>query len=244
MQIKTERLGTIELLFSSAQKMGLQPEWIIPDGLFVVSTPSGEHYVNYGRSSMNSHLGVSLTHNKYQTRKVLTRHGLPNIPYTNTASLVEAKAFLVRHGTIIAKPLRGSGSVDIHIIRHVRQLESLNIAGYILERYIPGKEMRYLVLGGEVIAVHESKYGESVSHDRDLQRISYEPADWDSTLVDLSIRIAGIVGLSFAAVDFMIDGQGQHHILEVNSSPGFKWFHSPSAGPPVDVASRFLQVLV
>jgi glutathione synthase/RimK-type ligase-like ATP-grasp enzyme len=244
MQISPRRPGTVELLFSSAQQMGLRPEWIVHDELFVVTTPTGEHYVNYGRSSMNSHVGVSVTRNKYQTRKVLARHGLPNIPYISTASLAEAKAFLVSHGTIIAKPLLGSGSVDIHIIRQVSQLENLKISGYILEQYIPGREMRYLVLGDEVIAVHESRYGESVSHDRELQRISYEPADWDPALIDLSVQISQIVGLSFAAVDFMIDGQGQHHILEVNSCPGFKWFHSPSEGPPVDVASRFLQVLV
>ena len=48
--------------------MGLQPAWVIEDGLFVVSTDDGEKYVNHSSSSLNSHLSTGIAKNKYLTR--------------------------------------------------------------------------------------------------------------------------------------------------------------------------------
>jgi glutathione synthase/RimK-type ligase-like ATP-grasp enzyme len=236
--------ATVELLFKGASDMGLKPEWITPHGLFVISTADREHYINHERSYLNSHTSVSLAKNKYFTRLLLDRHGLPNIPYLHTGSRAEAMEFLREYGVIIAKPVRGSGSVDIHIIRQAIQLTDLFVKDYILEQYLPGKELRYLVLENKVIAVHESRYGESVAADRKLERISYESVEWSPLLVDMSTKIAKIFGLSFAGVDFLVGTDGQPRILEVNSRPGFKWFHGPTAGPPVDVATLFLQSML
>lgn len=102
--------------------------------------------------------------------------------------------------------------------------------------------MRYLLLD-DVIAVHQSEYGISVAETRDLKRISYPEDTWDSKLATLSLRIAKVLGLQFAAVDYLIDLDQQIYILEVNSAPGLKWFHAPSTGPSVDVASLFLQAM-
>ena len=244
MSMPARRLATVELLFRSAQKKGLQPEWITPHGLFVITTPTGEHYINHERSDLNSHVGVSLAKNKYYTRLVLERNGLPNIPFLRTSSRTEAVNFLHKYGVIIAKPLRGSGSVGICIIRTAAQLIDAPIKDYILEQYLPGKELRYLLLEGKVIGVHESRYGESVAVDRKLERVSYEPATWDQELVDMSRKIADLLGLSFAAVDFLIDSDGKPRVLEVNSRPGFKWFHAPSEGPAIDVATMFLDAML
>jgi D-alanine-D-alanine ligase-like ATP-grasp enzyme len=104
--------------------------------------------------------------------------------------------------------------------------------------------MRYLILQGQVIAVHESKYGESVAYDRELERISYDVEHWDPVLMAQSLEIARVLGLSFGAVDYIIDTDGRHFILEVNSCPGFKWFHAPSEGPAIDVATMFLHATI
>jgi D-alanine-D-alanine ligase len=169
---------------------------------------------------------------------------LPNIPFSRVKTVGEAKEFLATHGTIIAKPLRGSGSKGIHVIRSAVQLDTLVVSEYILERYTPGREMRYLILQGQVIAVHESKYGESVAYDRELERISYDVEHWDPVLIAQSLEIARVLGLSFGAVDYIIDTDGRHFILEVNSCPGFKWFHAPSEGPAIDVATMFLHATI
>lgn len=235
------KLGTTELLFRAAKQLGIQPSWVTPGGMFAVSVNGTEKYISCARSSLNPHVAISLAKDKYLTRLILERHGMLNIPFARAQTLAEAELFLSIHGKIIAKPRRGYGSQDIHIITDTSEFEGLAIKTYILEKYIAGTEMRYLILKGSVIAVHQSEYGVSVAEDRALQRISFSPADWNQDLINTSLAIAGILGLKFAAIDFMIDADGTAYILEANSTPGLKWFHAPSSGPVVDVARLFLE---
>ncbi len=227
----------------SAQKMGLQPQWLVKNGLFTITTDNGEQYVSQAKSPVNSHIHAGLAKNKFHTRLILERHGLPNIPYARPRTPEEAAAFLASHGEVIAKPVRGQGSQDIHRISEAVQLDNLVVRKYLFEKYIAGIEMRYLVLNDRVIAVHRSDYGSSVAEDRFLERISFASAEWDHDLVAMTRQVSRALSLNFAAVDFMITATGQVYILEVNTSPGLKWFHAPTAGPSVDVASLFLRAM-
>ncbi len=238
------KLSTAELLFRSAHQMGLQPTWIVPNGLFAIVHNNVERYINSGRSPLNTHTSASLAKNKYATRLILARHSLPNIPFLKPHTLDEAVEFLGTYGTIIAKPVCGSGAHDIHIITRPVELKELRITQYILEKYVAGKEMRYLVLQGCILGVYQSEYGTSVDEHRPLQVISYPEATWDTSLVELSSRVCQVLGLRFAAVDYLITPEGSHYILEVNTTPDLKWFPAPSSGPPVDVASRFLEAFI
>jgi glutathione synthase/RimK-type ligase-like ATP-grasp enzyme len=238
-----ERTSTSELLFTCAQRIGMQPKWLT-DHLFSVVTGNGQRYVLYSRSSLNSHVGIGLSNNKYITRVILEAHDLPNIPFARFSRRTGAEAFLKTHKTIVAKPIKGGGSKNIHIVTALHQLKKLILKNYIFEKYIPGIEIRYLVLKGKVIAVHRSDYGTSVDEHRKLERISYHPIKWQSKLSAMSLKIAKLLELRFAAVDYLIDGSGQVYILEVNSAPGLKWFHSPTTGPMVDVAQLFLQAIL
>jgi hypothetical protein len=235
-----QKLGTTELLFRAAQDMGLNPSWITPDGLFAVTVDGREHYINFARSHLNSHTSASLAKNKYLTRCILERHGMQNIPFTHPQTQSDAAAFLRVYSKIVAKPITGSGAHDIHVVTTVQQLQELDITKYILEQYIVGEELRYLVLNNTVIGVHRSDYGTSVAEDRQLERISYPTAEWKPSLIASSIQVAHILSLKFAAVDFLIDTAENAYILEVNTTPGLKWFHAPTSGPSIDVARQFL----
>lgn len=223
--------------------MGLEPSWVTPNGLFAVLVDGRERYVNLARSPLNSHTGTSLARDKYLTRRILERHGLQNIPFACPQSQVEAALFLREHKKVVAKPIAGSGAHDIHIVTTASQLQALNITKYILEKYIAGEELRYLVLNGAVIGVHRSDYGTSVQEDRPLERISYDSSVWDPLLVSSSVQVARILDLKFAAVDYLIDPSGRAYILEVNTTPGLKWFHAPTSGPVIDVARQFLEAI-
>jgi len=238
-----QKLGTAELLFRCADEIGLQPSWLTPDGLFVITVGGQEKYINFARSPLNSHTAASLAKDKYLTRLILERHGMPNIPFTRPATHGEAESFLHTYKKIVAKPVRGSGARDIHIITSQTQLKALRITDYILEQYIAGRELRYLILEGEVIGAYHSEYGVSVEEDRPLQCISYPRFAWDGELIESSLEIGRIFGLRFAAVDYLIDASGRAYILEVNSTPDLKWFHAPTSGPIVDVARRFLEAI-
>lgn len=223
--------------------MGVIPVWVASD-VFVITVEGQERYINLARSPLNSDASAALAKNKYVTRRILERHDMPNIPFTLPCSQSAAEAFLSLHGTIVAKPVTGAGARDIHIITKPLQLKTLRIDQYILEKYIAGKELRFLLLNGKVVGVHRSEYGTSVAEDRPLQRISYPQTSWDTTLVALSLRIADILNLQFTAIDYLIDNSGNPYVLEVNTMPGLKWFHAPSSGPVVDIARLFLESVV
>jgi glutathione synthase/RimK-type ligase-like ATP-grasp enzyme len=240
----SQKLGTAELLFRRAQEMGLRPVWMTPYGMFAITLDGRERYVNFAHSPLNSDASASLAKDKYLTRLILERHNMQNIPFVLPRSQAEAAAFLRQYGKIIAKPVTGAGARDIHIVTSPAQLEALKITRYILEKYIAGKELRYLLLNGQVIGVHRSEYGTSVEESRTLQRISYPEARWNPVLIHSSLRIADILDLRFTAVDYLIDDTGKAYILEVNTMPGLKWFHAPSSGPVVDAARLFLESMV
>lgn len=224
--------------------MGLGPTWIMPGRLFAITVNGRETYINFARSPLNSHTSASLARDKYLTRLILQRHGMQNIPFARPRTQVEAKKFLDQHKKIVAKPVTGLGARDIHIITTVAQLAALRIDKYILEQYIAGRELRYLILDGRVIGVHRSEYGTSVHENRPLQRISYPQGDWDAGLANSSLEVARILGLRFAAVDYLIDPSGLAYVLEVNTNPGLEWFHTPTLGPAVDLARHFLEAIV
>lgn len=235
------KFGTAELLFGCARQMGLRPVWVTPLDTFAIRLNGQERYINLARSPLNSDASAALAKNKYVTRRILERHNMRNIPFTLPRTDAEAEEFLNQHGTIVAKPVTGSGARDIHIVTTQSQLHALNLVGYILEKYIAGQELRYLVLNDKVIGVYRSDYGTSVSQTRQLQCISYPEDSWSPTLIDWSLRTASTLNLKFAAVDYLIDKTGRAHILEVNTTPDLKWFHAPSSGPAVDVARLFLE---
>lgn len=239
-----QKLGTSELLYRAAEQMGLQPSWLQPNGLLAIWVDGQERYLNLSYSVLNSHISVSLARDKYLTRLVLERHNMQNIPFARPSALAEAEAFLHEYKKIIAKPVRGGGARDIHIVTDAAQLRALDISEYILEKYIAGKELRYLIINDAVIGVHRSDYGTSVDEHRALERISYPQAAWDPGLIASSLKIARVLGLKFAAVDFLVDDSGLAHILEVNTIPGLKWFHSPTSGPKIDVARLFLEAMM
>ncbi len=228
-------------LYYSALSLGLKPEWLNFGNIFTIQTDQGEKYVNWTFSDLNSSAGVTITKNKYVARLVLARHGLPNIPFALPNNLAEAIEFYTTHQDIIAKPIRGFGSTDIHHIVDPSTLSGLAYPKYIFERYTPGREMRYLILRGKIIAVHESRYGDSVKYDRYLERISYPTEQWDPQLSDMALQISKIFGLGLAAVDFMVTPSAEVFVLEVNTAPGLKWFHHPTSGPPIDLATLLLQ---
>jgi len=239
----SQRLGTTELLYRCAREMGLSPSWVKPNHTFAISTDDGERYVSFTRSPLNSHLGRDLAKDKHLTRLIMQRHNLPNIPFLQANTQAEAAQFLDTYKKIIAKPTHGSGAHDIHVITDTAMLAPLTIPDYILEQYIAGEEIRYLVLNESVIGVYRSDYGTSVDEHRPLRCISYPQTMWSPVLSNLSLETTRILGLRFAAVDFMIDRSGRGYILEVNTMPDFKWFHAPSAGPAVNVAQLFLEAM-
>jgi len=236
--------SSTNILFATASSMGLEPSWVVKNSIFVVTINGEESYIEFTKSSFNTELNAGLAKNKHYARKIIERNNLPDIPYAVADNLSQVDEFIALHNKVVVKPIRGSGSSNVHIITKASQLPQIKLSKYILEKYAPGIEMRYLILNQKVIAVHRSDYGVSVKADRHLDRLSIAREYWDEELIRLSHRTAKAFGLNFAAIDYMVMPNGEAYILEVNTAPGLKWFHYPTSGPPVDVARVFLNSLI
>ncbi len=232
------------ILFEEAQKMGLYPEWLTDYGLFSIKVEGNIHYIFYSNSILNNQLSYYLARNKHITRVLIEKNHLPNIPFLLPQSKEEVYQFLDHHKVIIAKPTMGSRSQDIHLIEHKKEIDSSNIFEYIFEKYIKGKEMRYLVLNNQVIGVLEKVYDTPINDPNVVERTSFSRDQWDTNLVEISLSIMNILGLKFGAVDFLIDRDNKNYILEVNSAPALRRFDKPTSGPSVNASRQLLEATI
>ncbi|MGH7204422.1 MAG: ATP-grasp domain-containing protein [Candidatus Levyibacteriota bacterium] len=235
---------TAEVLFAEAKKMGLQPTWLTDYGLFSFPVEEKTGYVFYARNMFNSNLSGFLAIDKHATRTVLQQHHFPNIPYGMFSTHEEVEQFLQQHQMIVAKPVFGSTSKDVHVIRSSAEIPDIPFDKYIFEKFIKGREMRYLVFQSNVVAVHEKSYEGLINIPAKVRRIAYPKKQWDERLVQLSEQITDTLFMKFAAVDYLIDDNGKAFFLEVNSSPGLYFFEHPTSGPGINIARMFLEETV
>lgn len=224
-------LRSAKILFKEAEEMGLSPKWLINYGLFSIQFKGKNAYVFYTSTLLNSQLGAYLAKNKHATRVILEKNNIPGVPFSVAETPKELEIFLKKYKTIIAKPTMGRGSSDIHLINSIKDSQGLNFQNYIFEKFIKGREVRYLVLDKRIIGVSE----------RAKEKISYPKKLWSKKLSDIAIKTAKVLHLRFAAVDFLIDNRGHAQILEVNASPGLYRFQNPSRGPKINLARIILE---
>ena len=234
----------LQLLISTAESMGLKPEYMDNVNLVSIEVAGKKHYLFPQASNPNSQTSSWLAKNKYLSRALFEQHGLLNIPYLYPATLSQAQAFLQEHKRIIVKPVKGKHSENIHLVSTEKELLELNLDGYILEKFIKGRETRFLVICGEVKAVHYKSYESEVNDPERTKRISLKKEQWDRGLVATAIKAADVLGLIFTAVDFLVAEDGTSFILEINSAPGIQRFQEPTQGPPFDVMRTYLELIV
>lgn len=237
-------LETAKLLFKTADQMGLQPKWLNDYGLFEISFKEKKYYIFHGNSIFNTQLSSQLSRHKHLTRNVIDRHSLPNIPYIRPKAIEEIELFIRKHEVIIAKPVIGSGSQNIRLIKSVEDVKNLDIQDYIFEKFIKGREMRYLFFQGDILAVHEKYYDGPINNPKTVKRISYPKDQWDMKTVQMAIGTANALSLQFAAVDFIVDDQSKAYVLEVNSAPGLHFFQHPTSGPSIDIARLYMEATI
>ncbi|MGI8420452.1 MAG: ATP-grasp domain-containing protein [Candidatus Levyibacteriota bacterium] len=235
---------TAEVLFEEAVKMGLHPLWLTDYGLFSFQVEEKTGYVFYARNMFNSNLSGFLAIDKHTTRTILQQHHLPNIPFGMFSTQEEVQQFLNQHQIIVAKPVFGSTSKDVHMISNADEIPEISFEKYIFEKFIKGREMRYLVFQSNVVAVHEKSYEGLINDPAKVKRIAYPKEQWDEQLVQLSQQITNKLFMKFAAVDYLVDEDGKAFVLEVNSSPGLYFFEHPTTGPGIKIARMFLEETV
>lgn len=235
-----------QALFSAAERLELYPKWITPWGLMSVQIHGIEKYLFMSKSLVNTQMGAYLSANKFATRTILGLHNLPNIPYAAPSNLAELQAFFDQHHPIVAKPTMGQHAEGVRLIKSASELANTPLSGQIFEKYIPGRELRYLVLQNRIIAVQEKVFTGEMYRPDGSTRISFPAEQWDAELSRISLKAANILGLGFCAVDFKQgklehDGGEKWYVLEINSAPSLWRFEKPEEGPAVQVSELLLK---
>lgn len=234
----------IKLLLSTAESMGLKPKVLTDYGLVSIEVNGKERYLFHKTSNPNDQMASWLAQNKHAARVVFARHGLPNIPFCVPANTSEAKNFLLEHDRIIVKPLKGSKSQGIRLVSNEGELSKVDLNNCILEKFIKGQEVRFLVVDGEVRAVHQKVYKNEINEPDTVQRVSLKKEAWDNQLVNVAVKSATVMGLRFTAVDFIVTKENHAYILEINSAPGIERFQEPSEGPMLDIMRIYLEQII
>lgn len=138
---------------------------------------------------------------------------------------------------VVVKPVDGGSSIDV-VIAHDEAARDKALSELtdkygraMVERFIPGREFTVGIVGKEVLPVLEivpdgefydyrAKYSDDVSTQYIFDHgLSYAACLEMQDAALLAHRSLGC--RDFSRVDFILDGQGIAHVMEVNTIPGF-----------------------
>jgi len=186
-----------------------------------------------------THSGVlssALAMDKFISKKIFKAHGLPVIEDLLLNVKGQLKGIPIAPPFVI-KPNNGGSSVGIQFIRHKEQIDEIatvythNDRKYLLEKYIPGRELTVGVLNGRPLTVTDIVTDDWYNYDAKYRNGGSEhviPANIPKEIFELCISYAvrahqslGCRGVTRS--DFRWNekkGKEGLYILELNTQPG------------------------
>lgn len=182
-----------------------------------------------GALLVNSTYSLQISESKYLTNYLLAQFGLPVIEALVTQDKGEALRFAARYEEAVVKPIyrdlgTGISRIEANITGEEKINELLDSYGSVfLQRYIESRsqDIRAFVLGDRVVAAikrfaRPGEWRTNVFLGGKARKITL-----NQELRDMAIKASQILGLDYAGVDLISDGQ-RYYILEVNGSPSWK----------------------
>jgi len=181
---------------------------------------------------VNRSLSIMRARDKLRCNQILTRKNI-EVPRTvMTRNPADLKASVERVGglPVILKFLQGAQGVGVILADTFRSAEStldafwsmnqnLMIQEFVAEA--EGKDLRVIVVGGEVVAVMKRKARDGEFRSNIHRGGWAELADANDEIIDVAVRAADTIGLDVAGVDILESARGPL-ILEINASPGLE----------------------
>lgn len=183
-------------------------------------------------------LGCALTMDKNLTKLVCQQQGVATPAWALVKSSEEcmqaARTIGEKFGyPVVIKPVNEGSSVGVSIAREnelTNAYEQASIYGDVLvEQFVSGSEITAAIINGEAMPLikistprefydFEAKYQEdSTVYDCPCGL----SADLEREIQDTALRVFDITQCkTWGRVDFLLDENGQHYLLEVNTAPG------------------------
>ena len=186
-----------------------------------------------------THSGVlssAMAMDKFISKKIFKTSGLPVIEDLLLSRKDQLKGITIAPPYVI-KPNNGGSSVGVHFIKRKEEIEELSKFGvhldksYLLEKYIPGRELTVAVLNGRPLTVTDIVTDDWYNYDAKYKTGGSKhiiPADVPQEIFDLCINYAVTAHYSLGCrgvtrSDFRWDekkGKEGLYILELNTQPG------------------------
>ncbi len=150
----------------------------------------------------------------------LAEHDLA-VPASITTSRAAEVADFLADGRAVVKPLCGTRATTREL--DLQRLQGRDDLGgpVMVQRLVPGDDVRAHVIGGEVIACRFRSDLIDYRSDRSAERfVTPLPDDLAHRLVELSAE----QGLAFAGWDFKVDEDERYWVLECNPMPGYSFY--------------------
>jgi len=197
---------------------------------------------------VNGAYGIAASRNKMRSLQLLAAAGVP-VPRTVMASDPSGLKEMVRlvgGVPVLVKLLSTNEKSGVMICESLQSLEAALEAilglgqNIVVQQYLrgaKGRDLRVLVVGGEVVAaMRRSPLVGRFS--RDLRRgAQFEKADLPPAYARAAVAAARVLRLEVCAVD-MLDVKGRPRVFEVNSSPSIR---EAEAACGVDAAARIVE---
>ncbi len=200
-----------------------------------------------GVPALNGAYGIAASRNKMRSLQMLSAGGVP-VPRTVMASDPSGLKEMVRlvgGVPVLVKLLSTGGKTGVMICESLQSLEAALEAilglgqNIVVQQYLKGakgRDLRVLVVGGEVVAAMR-RSAPPGRFSRSLRRgARFEPIELAPAYAAVALRAARELRLEVCAVD-MLDVRGGPRVFEVNSSPSIR---EAEAACGVDAAGRIV----
>ncbi len=180
-------------------------------------------------------LGSALAMDKKRSKQLWQGIGLPTPGFTTLHAGSDWQDVIDRFGSVFVKPAREGSSIGMSradsgpALEAAFELASRYAGEVVAEQFVDGPEYTVAVLGGEALPSirlepanefydYEAKYESQETRYHCPGGLGDEE---EAELAALSLRAFDSLGCSvWGRVDVMRDGDGQFHVLEVNTVPG------------------------
>jgi D-alanine-D-alanine ligase len=224
------------------------PEGLDPTRHIVCSTLHGVFGEDGGMQRLLEQAGVAyagcdakasdLTFDKWRTRQSVSAQGVQVAPgrVFQASAKPTAAALVAEYGEqVVLKPNRQGSSVGLQIVSTKVGLEialgGIRQGEWIAEERILGREFTVGILRGRAMGVVEvvpksgvfdytSKYTKGLTEYFAPAQISDEIATKLRTAAETAFAACGC--RDYARIDFMLSGDGELYLLEINTLPGMK----------------------
>ncbi|HJM82825.1 MAG TPA: RimK family alpha-L-glutamate ligase [Nitrospinota bacterium] len=184
--------------------------------------------VSMGVRVINHPEAIERTVDKAYTSHLLADQGMPTPKTVVCEGYDDAMAAFNTLGDVVVKPLHGSCGQGIVRIcdpdtayRVFRTMEMSRFVFY-LQSFVDngGEDTRVFVAGGKVIAAMKRRSNDWRNNFH--RGSSVETIEPTVSQREMAIKAVTILGLDYAGIDFLCDGNGTEYIIEVNGIPGWR----------------------